>query len=198
MGSSSSSNNQPKEKRQVTNFVEALDFVMEQECPYGDRRNCYTNDPDDRGGATNQGITQSTYTHWLKSEGKEDKSVKEITFEEVAWIYKKYYWELGKCSALEKSLGLIHFDTCVNCGVDRAVKLLQAAVSVKQDGKVGPVTLAAIRASDANLVALRYILERAFFYGRVAKRNSTQVDFLLKLWLPRLKNLNEKLKEVRE
>ena len=63
-------------------FELALNFVLERE-------GGYVNDPDDKGGATNKGITQNTYNSWLKSVGKPAKDVKNITDAEVKEIYFK-------------------------------------------------------------------------------------------------------------
>lgn len=39
------------------------------------------------------------------------------------------------------------FDAAVNQGVSRAARFLQLAAGVKADGKIGPVTLAAVRSA---------------------------------------------------
>ena len=61
-------------------FKKALKFVLKWE-------GGYVNDPDDKGGATNKGITQCTYNGWLKTKGLKPKDVKNITDVEVAQIY---------------------------------------------------------------------------------------------------------------
>ena len=54
-------------------FKRALQFVLKWE-------GGYVNNPNDKGGATNKGITQNTYNAWLKSNGKAIKeAIKNIT-----------------------------------------------------------------------------------------------------------------------
>ena len=50
-------------------FKKALAFVLKWE-------GGFVNDPDDKGGATNKGITQTTYNSYLKSKKQKTKSVK--------------------------------------------------------------------------------------------------------------------------
>ena len=66
-------------------FKKALAFVLKWE-------GGFVNDPDDKGGATNKGITQNTYNSYLKSKGMRAKSVRYITQAEVEDIYYKQYW----------------------------------------------------------------------------------------------------------
>jgi len=174
-------------------FDRALEFVMQQECPGGNRRKSYVDDPDDRGGATNQGITQAVYDAWQKEHGLPSKPVRHITDREVDAIYKRNYWEGGLCYLLPDLVALAHFDACVNHGVGRACKLLQASVGAKQDGIIGPVTLGTVNALEANLVVLRYIVERMWFYRQIAKNDSSQTKFLVGPWLLRLHNLYEEV-----
>ena len=44
----------------------------------------YTNDPTDRGGATNKGITQKTYDDWCRRHSRQPQDVKNITDAEVS------------------------------------------------------------------------------------------------------------------
>ena len=52
-------------------FERALDFVLEVE-------GGYTNDPVDRGGATNKGILQRVYDRYRKAEGLRPADVRRI------------------------------------------------------------------------------------------------------------------------
>ena len=81
------------EEKEIYN--KALKFVLKWE-------GGYVNDPDDKGGATNKGITQGTYNGWLKSKGLQSKDVKFITSDEVAKIYYQNYWLKAKCNTMSK------------------------------------------------------------------------------------------------
>lgn len=87
----------------------ALPFVLKWE-------GGFVNDPDDKGGATNRGITQYTYTSWLKSIGLTSKDVKNITMHEVSEIYFKNYWLKAGCDKMSDKFALLVFDTAVNMG----------------------------------------------------------------------------------
>lgn len=101
-------------------FENALKFVLARE-------GGYVNDPDDRGGATNKGITQNTYNSWLKSHGKPSKDVKNITDTEVKEIYYKNYWLAAGCDKMTSKFAVVCFDTAVNMGVSRVDEFLKAA-----------------------------------------------------------------------
>lgn len=84
----------------------------------------YVNDKDDRGGATNFGITQSTYNSWCKQNGQRPKNVRNITKEEVKEIYYKDYWlASGADKIKDPKMALLVFDTAVLHGVGGAKKL---------------------------------------------------------------------------
>lgn len=101
-------------------FKQGLKFVLKWE-------GGYVNNPNDKGGATNKGITQNTYNSWLKSQGKESKDVRNITDSEVEQIYYKNYWLAAGCDKMSKDFALLAFDTAVNMGVSRVQEFLKAA-----------------------------------------------------------------------
>lgn len=101
-------------------FNKALKFVLKWE-------GGYVNDPDDKGGATNKGITQGTYNGWLKSKCLPAKDVKNITNDEVAQIYYQNYWLKAGCDKMSKVFAVMSFDTAVNMGVGRVGQFLQYA-----------------------------------------------------------------------
>ena len=101
-------------------FKQALKFVLKWE-------GGYVNNPNDKGGATNKGITQNTYNSWLKSQGKASKDVRNITDSDVEQIYYKNYWLAAGCDKMSKDFALLAFDTAVNMGVSRVQEFLKAA-----------------------------------------------------------------------
>ena len=101
-------------------FKHALKFVLKWE-------GGYVNNPNDKGGATNKGITQNTYNAWLKSQGKASKDVRNITDSEVEEIYYKNYWLAAGCDKMNDTFALLSFDTAVNMGVSRVNEFMKAA-----------------------------------------------------------------------
>ena len=100
-------------------FKKALQFVLKWE-------GGYVNNPHDKGGATNKGITQSTYNYWLKSQNLEPQDVRHITEKEVEEIYYKNYWLKAKCDKMSPKFAILVFDTAVNMGLARANQFLKA------------------------------------------------------------------------
>lgn len=87
----------------------------------------YVKDPDDKGGATNKGITQSTYNRWLLAQGKARKDVKFISEKEVKEIYYRNYWLASGCEKMTPKFAALCFDTAVNMGGGRVKEFLQVA-----------------------------------------------------------------------
>lgn len=104
-----------------SNFNKALKVILHNE-------GGYSNNPKDPGGATNKGITQTTYDFWRTAHSKPHQSVKNITNEEVSNIYYGNYWKaVGADKTISYPLALMMFDTAVNCGVGTAKRLVQQA-----------------------------------------------------------------------
>ncbi len=60
-------------------------------------------------------------------------------------LYLADYWRPVAGDALAPGVGLIVFDAAVNQGAERAVRILQTAVGVLDDGVAGPETVTAAR-----------------------------------------------------
>ena len=59
-------------------------------------------------------------------------------------MYKRQYWDRSSCDLLPSGIDYLVFDTAVNSGSGRAIKLLQGCVGVTVDGSLGPMTLGAV------------------------------------------------------
>jgi lysozyme family protein len=150
----------------------------------------YVNDPDDKGGATNKGITQKVYNSYRIKNNLEVQSVKFISNKEVEDIYFDSYWLAGKCDKLPKKVAIAHFDTCVNSGIGRGSKILQKAVGVVVDGAVGNQTLAAVNRMSEIILMNKYLDERVRFLNLIVEKNPVQVKFL-RGWLNRVNSLRK-------
>lgn len=98
-------------------FDMMLGYVFDFEGGYG-------NIPEDRGGATNYGITQGTYDYWNDRHGVERKDVINITKEEAKEIYyNDFYLASGADEYVKKgdnAYAFLLFDAAVNHGVGAA------------------------------------------------------------------------------
>ena len=116
----------------MSKFKEALEIILHHE-------GGYVNHPKDPGGETNMGVTKRVYEEWGGT-----KDMKDLTFEDVAPIYKKNYWDRVKGDDLASGLDLCIFDFGVNAGTGRAAKFIQEMIGVTADGGIGPQTLKAL------------------------------------------------------
>ena len=94
----------------------------------------YVNNPDDKGGPTNRGITQRTYDSWNRQHNLPLKDVKFITKQEADAIYKKNYFDSAhiydiatgkKGGSGDIELAFYVFDYGINAGVGSASKMLK-------------------------------------------------------------------------
>lgn len=119
------------------NFEQSLRWVLKSEGGFVD-------DPQDPGGATDEGVTQAVYDRWRRSHNLPLQSVRDIRDIEVEAIYRNRYWDVVAGDDLPGGLDYCVFDFAVNSGEGRAAEFLQRLVMVKPDGQIGPKTLAAI------------------------------------------------------
>lgn len=176
-------------------YSAALSFVLGNE-------GGYSNDPLDRGGATNLGITQSTLDRARREGiGRLPQSVKDLRREQAEEIYRILYWRASKAEELSYPLCVLHFDAAVNHGVGGAGKLLQKTINnyavkaglsvrVDEDGAVGPKTLDALdeciaAKNNIALICTIYCNEREKFYRAIVESRPEQARFL-RGWLNRL------------
>ena len=168
-------------------FRKSLDFVLQWE-------GGYVNHPNDRGGATNRGITQATYDSWRIRNGLSRSPVSGISGEEVSDIYASGYWKPVCADDLMAPLDLCVFDAAVQHGPGRAAKWLQRVVGAKQDGAIGPKTLTALALlidRDGLEAVIGYYMEiRDEFYQDIVARDPSQAVFM-RGWMNRMAALDE-------
>ena len=138
--------------------------------------------------SSKKGIIQKTYDAWRRSKGLPQRAVRRIANDEVESIYHRDYWLKGKCDALPWPASLAHFDACVNHGPRNAAKLLQRALGVTDDGKIGPITLSAVAAINRRPLVSGMLWARLAFYEAIARRRPASRKFLL-AWLSRVNHL---------
>jgi lysozyme family protein len=164
----------------------------------------YVNDPADKGGETNYGITTTTLES-AKTKGwiPANVTIKNIKLDHAKTIYKKGYWDVIKADSLPDPLDLIVFDMAVNHGPSTAVKLLQqslnsilkAGSNLAIDGAMGPKTIAAVKdviSMDHNMwlqpnslvryLCIDVLMNRVEFYTSIITNNKSQERFF-KGWI---------------
>lgn len=124
----------------MSNFDDAFEALIGHE-------GGYVNHPKDPGGETKFGITKRSYP-------KED--IKGMTLERAKAIYKRDFWDKVRGDELPMPVAFNLFDGAVNSGPSQAIKWMQKAAGVDDDGKLGPITLAAFLAEEPLILAIRY------------------------------------------
>lgn len=119
----------------------------------------YVNHPNDPGGETNWGISKRSYPN---------VDIANLTREQAKEIYRRDYWERAKADGYDSAIGFQVFDAAVNSGIGNAVRFLQRAVGVADDGDVGPITLAAIQDAGVTDVLMRFNGERLDFMRKLS------------------------------
>jgi len=174
----------------MSRYEHCLKYILERE-------GGYSNNPLDRGGATNFGITQKTYNTYLTKHQLPLRSVEEIDSHEVSEIYKEEYWDKCRCSDIPFPLDLVVFDSAVQHGPTRASRWLQNCVGTSADGVVGDKTIYAVHDKVINKrledVLDNYINGRIAFYAQIIKNDSSQAKFA-KGWKNRMDSL---IREIR-
>ena len=136
----------------------------------------FVNDPNDKGGATNKGVTIATFRS-VYGQGKTLSDLKNITDTQWTYIYKRYYWDKWRADEINsQSIANLLVDWYWHSG-NYGIKIPQSVLGVKIDGIVGPKTIEAInRYPNEKELFLKLWNERKAFLERIAK--GTQKKYL--------------------
>jgi lysozyme family protein len=144
----------------------------------------YVNDPADRGGETNLGVTIGAWGAYLGRAIQPGEMAK-LTQETVKPFYRSMYWDKVQGDDLPIGVDYAVFDFAVNAGVGRAAKFLQRAVGALDDGAIGPGTLALVAKTTPGELLDNFAEQKEAFYNSLAEKNPTQKKFL-KGWMARV------------
>jgi len=126
----------------------------------------FTNDPKDPGNwtggkpdsgqlkGTKYGIAANTYGHL---------DIEHLTLEQAKAIYRAEFWDL--LSDAHPAVKFQLFDAAVNHGRSNAIRFLQRAVGVADDGAWGRLSQTALERMDSNDVLLRFMAYRLKFWA---------------------------------
>ena len=138
----------------------------------------YVNDPVDRGGATNKGVTLTTYRFYFGSQ-KTKEDLKKISDSEWIFILKKGYWDACKADYIEsQSIANILVDFAWGSGAKTAIKKVQRILSLYPDGIVGSKTLAVLNGANREEVFCKIKAERLRYVDAICRANTSQLKFL--------------------
>ena len=115
----------------------------------------YTPGEGDPGGETNWGISKRSYP---------DVDIANLTREGAKAIYLRDFWQRGQMDQYHPAIAFQVFDMAVNSSIETAVRILQRAAGVAEDGHVGPITIAAINAKSTTDMLMLFIAHRLKFW----------------------------------
>lgn len=166
-------------------FEDCVDYILNFEGGYVD-------DPRDKGGATKYGISSA----FLRSIG-DNTNPRDLTKDKAKEYYRVYFWDVLSCDNIQnKKIQILLFDTAVNMGINKAVRILQTALQIftplSIDGIIGPYTLKAINISSTNsnnseLLIDLFITLRKQEYINIAMKAQNKV--FIRGWFKRVNEL---------
>lgn len=119
----------------------------------------YVNDPRDPGGETKFGIAKRSYPNL---------DIRALTREQAVEIYRRDFWQRVQGDKLPRAVAFQVLDAAVNHGAGNAVRWLQRAAGVADDGVIGPISLAAVSRADPADLVLLFNAERLSFYTKLS------------------------------
>ena len=159
----------------------------------------YVNNPNDKGGETNWGITAEV----AKASGYKG-TMKELSLAVAKSIYKKNYWDTLRLDEVNNQvIAEIAFDIGVNAGVGTAAKMLQEMINfmttnnIEVDGKIGPETIKRLNEIDTKAENERAVLLLSTLQGEhylKCMRNREANETFSLGWLRRMQSNIERSK----
>lgn len=83
-------------------------------------------------------------------------------------IYYRDFWLVIEADKMSKALAFQCMDFAVNSGIQTAIRYLQRAIGVADDGHIGPVTLNKLNTIDMNDVILNLNAERLDYMTKLS------------------------------
>ena len=133
------------------NFDTAIERVLQHE-------GGYVLNPSDPGGETQWGISKRSYP---------SVDIRALTRDGAKALYESGFWRPVALTVDDGALQFQLMDAAVNHGMGNAVRMLQRAVGVADDGHWGPTSLAALRRAVPIKTALLFMAERLEFWTKL-------------------------------
>lgn len=154
----------------------------------------FVNDPIDKGGATNMGITLETWKHYgydKNGDGKIDANdIKLLNQSDFKYVLKRY-WDKWRADEINnQSVANILVDWYWGSG-KWGIIIPQRILGVTTDGVVGSKTIAALNSVNQADFFKKVFEARVKFLNDIVKNNPSQQRFI-KGWLNRLNDFKFK------
>jgi lysozyme family protein len=118
----------------------------------------WVNDKRDPGSETQWGISKRTYP---------TLDIKALTRDQAKALYERDFWRPVVETVADNALRFQLLDAAVNHGMGNAVRFIQRAIGVADDGHWGPVSHAALSRCNANDLHLLFMAERLEFWCKL-------------------------------
>lgn len=170
----------------MTKFEQAFEYLMINE-------GGYSNDPNDRGGATRYGIIRSEASRWFKRPVSVDE-MRKFPIDVAKDIYFSWYWSPLACPLIKGAgMATCMFDIGVVRGIGVPPKYAQRICNTHGhnlvvDGHIGPKTLEAMNSIREDLFIEQFSNMVAAGFRAIVANRPNQVVFL-KGWLRRAERL---------
>jgi lysozyme family protein len=137
----------------------------------------FVQDPDDKGGATNMGITLVTFQHVFGADKTAD-DLKKLTVCDFREIMKIYFWDRWLANQiLNQSVAELLVDWVWASG-KWGIIIPQRIIGVKADDKVGPDTISHLNGMDQPVLHEKIRQARFDFINNIVKQDPSQQKYL--------------------
>jgi lysozyme family protein len=135
----------------------------------------FVNDPDDRGGATNFGVTQATLgVAWHLGRAATVDEVRRLTRETAIDVLVLQFVLVPRFDRIMSwRLRFALIDYGINSGPVNGARALQRILGLRPDGVIGPITIAKVNGLTPDLLRLaaaKHIGDRLRLVGRLVTR----------------------------
>lgn len=131
----------------------------------------FQDNPNDRGNWTGGGINEGKLKgtkYGISAMSYPHLDIRNLTLEQAKEIYYEDFWLPVKGDELHPALSYQLFDSAVNHGSGNAIRFLQRAVGVADDGRIGPITLKVVKHAGVDDTLKLFNAERIRFFVKLS------------------------------
>jgi lysozyme family protein len=147
----------------VVTFDTAFDRLISHEGGFTDKPE---DDGNWTGGRQGRGELRGT-KYGISAAAYPSLDIRNLTLDAAKELYRRDYWQ--RIAGLSPAMRFQWFDAAVNSGHGNAVRILQRAIGVADDGHWGPVSSARLAQLEPADVLMRFLAERLLFMTRLRR-----------------------------